>query len=81
MADVTTNFDAERLEEEIETGEVKAPEVNVEADYERSKEFAVSEIDRDAEASTTAQEHQLVGEQAKFKQMAREVIADQEKSE
>jgi hypothetical protein len=48
MADLnnTENFDAQRLTEEIDAGEQKKPKVNVEADYELSKEFAVAEIDK-----------------------------------
>lgn len=72
MADATTdlntgegqNFDAKQATEEIAAGEQKAPKVNVEADYEASKEYSVSDVDRSgqgAEAATkaTAPEHEL----------------------
>lgn len=55
------NFDAKQAAEEIATGDRKAPEVNVAADYEASKEFSVSEIDQTqageqaAEAATAHQ--------------------------
>lgn len=44
--DKETNFDAERVAEDIATGEKQKPRVNVESDYERSKEFAVADIDK-----------------------------------
>lgn len=42
----TTSYDAEQLVEEIETGEEETPKVDVDADYERSKQFDVAEIDQ-----------------------------------
>ncbi len=55
--DVTTeNYDAEQMKEDISAGEEKAPKVNVEADYERSKQFDVAEIDRSAEGARAAAE-------------------------
>lgn len=44
--DATANFDAERMTEEIAAGEQKKPKVDVDADYELSKEFAVADIDK-----------------------------------
>lgn len=34
-----TSFDAKVMEEEIEIGEIEEPQVNVESDYEKSKDF------------------------------------------
>ena len=45
-SDASENFDAELANTAIAEGEEKATEVNVEADYEASKAFSVSEIDR-----------------------------------
>lgn len=72
MADATTdlntadsqNFDAKQAVEEIAAGEQKAPKVDVEADYEASKEYSVSDVDRSAQgaeeaAAATAPEHEL----------------------
>ncbi|MBF2003009.1 MAG: hypothetical protein IGS50_18845 [Synechococcales cyanobacterium C42_A2020_086] len=64
MADLdstTTNFDAEQLKADIAAGEEKAPQVNVEADYELAKQFDVADIDKTdagaeaAEAATAPQ--------------------------
>lgn len=54
ITDATANYDAQQLAEEIATGEEKAPKVNVEDDYERSKEFDVADIDRTAEGAKAA---------------------------
>lgn len=35
-----TSFDAKVLEEEIEIGEIEEPKVDVESDYEKSKNFS-----------------------------------------
>lgn len=51
------NFDAQQINESAEAGEQKLPTVNVSADYEASKEFSVSDIDRTgagAEAAAAA---------------------------
>ena len=51
------NFDAQQITESAEAGEQKLPTVNVSADYEASKEFSVSDIDRTgagAEAAAAA---------------------------
>ncbi|MEG4207584.1 hypothetical protein QUA20_27135 [Microcoleus sp. Pol7_A1] len=53
----TESFDAAQIAESAEAGEQKLPTVNVSADYEASKEFSVSEIDRTgagAEAAAAA---------------------------
>ncbi|MEG4392965.1 hypothetical protein [Microcoleus sp. BROC3] len=42
----TESFDAQQINENVEAGEQKLPTVDVSADYEASKEFSVSEIDR-----------------------------------
>ena len=61
MSDVTSgvntseNYDAQQTIEEISAGDRKAPDANVEADYEASKQFSVSEIDR-TEAGAAAAE-------------------------
>lgn len=52
MSEATTkltneqNFDAQQIAEDVESGEKKIPQVDVSADYEASKEFSVSEVDR-----------------------------------
>lgn len=77
--DVTTaSYDAEQLVEEIAAGEEKAPQVNVEADYERSKQFDVAEIDRSEEGSQAAAEVSsesgaTTGDPNAFRNMAKEV--------
>ncbi|MEG4349346.1 hypothetical protein QUA70_21180 [Microcoleus sp. LAD1_D5] len=53
----TENFDAAQITESAQAGEQKLPTVDVSADYEASKEFSVSEIDRTgagAEAAAAA---------------------------
>jgi FtsZ-interacting cell division protein YlmF len=47
----TANYDAQQLVEEIAAGEEKAPNVDADADYERSKQFDVAEIDRKGQTS------------------------------
>jgi hypothetical protein len=56
MADLneTTSFDAEQLSEDIAKGEQKQPKVNVDADYKRSKEFAIAEVDKTPEGAKAA---------------------------
>ncbi len=53
--DAETSFDAKQVSEDIATGEQKQPKVDVESDYERSKEFAVAEIDKTEAGSKAAQ--------------------------
>lgn len=48
--------DAQLVAEEIIAGNEKAAQVDVEADYEASKAFSVSEIDRTDEGAKAAQE-------------------------
>lgn len=55
-SDASQNFDATQVAEEIAAGQQKQPHVNVEADYEASKEFSVSDIDRTAEGQKSAAE-------------------------
>src|SRR6476469_1747894 len=53
----TESFDAQQITESAEAGEQKLPTVDVSADYEASKEFSVSDIDRTgvgAEAAAAA---------------------------
>jgi hypothetical protein len=57
-------YDAKQMTEEIAAGEQQSPKVNVEADYEASKKFSQSELDRrgegaEAAAKATAPEHEL----------------------
>lgn len=49
------NYDAEQEVEEIEAGDRKAPTANVEADYEASKQFSTSDIDRTGEGKAAAE--------------------------
>jgi hypothetical protein len=55
-ADASQNFDSEQAKEAITAGEQKAPEVDVAADYEASKQFSVSEIDQTEEGAKAAAE-------------------------
>ncbi|PSB27004.1 hypothetical protein [Stenomitos frigidus] len=62
--DTSENYDAQQTVEEIEGGDRKAPSANIEADYEASKKFSVSEIDRTEEgaaaaAAATAPQHEM----------------------
>lgn len=62
--DNTQTFDAQQITESVEAGEQKLPEVNVSADYEASKEFSVSDIDRtsagaEAAAAATAPKFEI----------------------
>lgn len=52
MAEInkSASFDAQTMTEAIAAGEQEAPQVDVSKDYERSKEYQVSETDRTAEA-------------------------------
>ncbi|PSB19872.1 hypothetical protein C7B65_09350 [Phormidesmis priestleyi ULC007] len=49
------SYDAQQVSEEIAEGSLPAPKVDVSADYEASKEFSVSEIDRADEGEKAAQ--------------------------
>ncbi|WP_293349720.1 MULTISPECIES: hypothetical protein [unclassified Microcoleus] len=62
--DNTQTFDAQQITESVEAGEQKLPEVNVSADYEASKQFSVSDIDRtsagaEAAAAATAPKFEI----------------------
>lgn len=46
LDNVNTSFEAEQVQEAIEAGDLKAPKVDVEADYELSKQYEVAQIDR-----------------------------------
>lgn len=54
-SDASENFDAELAKEAIAKGEEKATDVNVAADYEASKQFSVSEIDKTKEGVQAAE--------------------------
>jgi len=54
LDDLNQPYDAQQLIEEIAEGEQKAPSVNVEADYEASKAYSVSEIDQTGEGAEAA---------------------------
>jgi len=43
---INQTYDAQVLTEEIAAGEEKAPKINVEADYEASKQYSQSEVDQ-----------------------------------
>ncbi|MBW4470217.1 MAG: hypothetical protein KME45_07400 [Stenomitos rutilans HA7619-LM2] len=53
--DTAENYDAQQMVEEIETTDRKAPDANVDADYEASKQFSVSNIDRTEEGANAAE--------------------------
>lgn len=53
--DTAENYDAQQTVEEIEAGDRKAPEANVDADYNASKQFSTSEIDRTAGGEAAAE--------------------------
>ena len=50
----TQTFDAAQITESVEAGEQKLPTVDVSADYEASKEFSVSDIDRTSAGAEAA---------------------------
>jgi len=61
MPDATTTnlndsqpYDTQEMVQEIAAGEMKAPKVDVAADYEAAKELSVSEIDRTEEGAKAA---------------------------
>ncbi|MBW4580584.1 MAG: hypothetical protein KME42_13555 [Tildeniella nuda ZEHNDER 1965/U140] len=53
--DTSESYDAQQAVEDIAGGDRKAPDANVEADYEASKQFSVSDIDRTSEGATAAE--------------------------
>lgn len=54
-SDASENFDAELAKEAIAQGEEKVADINVAADYEASKQFSVSEIDKTKEGAQAAE--------------------------
>lgn len=84
LDDKTTTYDAQQLAQEISKNEDKAPKVNVEADYERSKEFDVAEIDKTEagakaakSASNLGSNKAATGDPNAFRQMAKEVAPEE----
>lgn len=74
--DTTTPYDAQQLIEEIEIGDEKAPKVNVEADYKRSKELSVADSDRSNQTMETlgnSSDRTTAGNPDAFREMAKEV--------
>jgi hypothetical protein len=69
------NFDAEQLKEDIAEGEEKAPDVNVEADYNLAKAFSAPAAPSE-EAGTA-----VSGDPDNFRNMAKAVLADAEPAE
>jgi hypothetical protein len=53
--DFNQTYDAEQMTEEIQNGDRPAPQVDVSADYEASKELSVSEIDQTGEGAKAAE--------------------------
>jgi hypothetical protein len=53
-ANNSQTFDAQQITESAEAGEQKLPTVDVSADYEASKEFSVSEVDRTSAGAKAA---------------------------
>lgn len=49
--DENVTFDAQQLAEEIKSGEQDKPNVDVASDYEKSKQFATSDVDPDEAAN------------------------------
>ncbi|MFM7424068.1 MAG: hypothetical protein ACKO7W_03565 [Elainella sp.] len=79
----TASFDAQQMVEDIKAGEQKAPSVDVDADYERSKQFDVAEIDRTGEGAIAAEslvsgQAPASGDPAAFMDMAKQVTPDSE---
>ncbi|MBE9163639.1 MULTISPECIES: hypothetical protein [Microcoleaceae] len=53
-ANNSQTFDAQQITENVEAGEQKLQNVDVSADYEASKEFSVSEVDRTSAGAKAA---------------------------
>ncbi|MGE5655328.1 MAG: hypothetical protein ACM37W_01700 [Actinomycetota bacterium] len=47
-------YDAQQIAESVASGEQKLPQVDVAADYEASKEFSVSDVDRSGKGQQAA---------------------------
>jgi hypothetical protein len=85
LDDQTTTYDSQQLAEEIAQGEEQAPQVNVEADYERSKQFDVADIDRTgkgaeaASKTTSSASSPATGNPDEFLDMAKQVQPDSDR--
>lgn len=55
ISNTSENYDAQQMIEEVKEGDRKAPDANVDADYEASKQFSVSNIDRTEEGAAAAE--------------------------
>jgi hypothetical protein len=79
-ADPTTaNYDAQQLVEEIAADDKVAPKVDVDADYERSKQFDVAKADQPLEAARAADPSPVAestGAPEDFLKMAKQVTPD-----
>jgi hypothetical protein len=75
MDDPTTaNYDAEQMTEAIKKDGDKAPRVNVDADYERSKQFDVAGVDQeDSEAAAEKISGDGTGDPHDYLNMAKQV--------
>lgn len=69
------NYDAEQMVEDIQKDDDKAPKVNVDADYERSKQFDTAESDNGVEGSqaTGSKSGEGAGDPQDFLDMAKQV--------
>jgi hypothetical protein len=78
----TASFDAQQMVEDIKAGEEKAPTVDVDADYELSKQFDVAEIDRTGQGAAAAEslsgQAPASGDPSAFLDMAKQVTPDSE---
>ncbi len=79
----TASFDAQQMVEDIKAGEEKAPTVDVDADYERSKQFDVAEIVRTGEGVAAAEsllsgQATTSGDPSAFLDMAKQVTPSEE---
>ena len=77
----TANYDAQQLVEEIAADDKVAPKVDVDADYERSKQFDVAKSDQMPEAAKTVDASPVAestGAPEDFLQMAKQVTPDPE---
>jgi hypothetical protein len=54
QAGAESNFDAQRMIEEIKEGDEKMPQVDVASDYELSKQFDVASIDKTGQGEEAA---------------------------
>lgn len=63
-----SSYDAEQLREEIEAGEQEAPQVNVDADYQRAQQYATAGVEQRGDDRT-----QDAANTDAFRKMAKEV--------